>query len=210
MRIGVFGGSFDPVHYGHLVLAEQCREQVSLDRVLFVPAGMPPHKAGMRLSEPKHRTEMLRLAIAGYPEFEVSTIELERPGPSYTVDTLERLVGDNPGDEFFLLMGPDMFLDFPTWRAPRRILELACLVVAYYPEAPVQVPDVGLDFTTKLKERVLEVRMPTVALRATDIRARVRTGRSIRFLVPAAVECYIHEQGLYRDRWEGGTGSEEG
>lgn len=198
MRVGVFGGSFDPVHLGHLILAEQCREQAGLDRVLFIPAGIPPHKLGRTLSDAKHRVEMLRLATAGVDEFEVLTIEVDRPGPSYTVHTLEQLRQEAPQHEYVLLMGPDMLLDFPTWKEPRRILELARIAVAHYPQAPLRLPEAELSFTQLLRDRLVEVLMPAVAIRATDIRGRVRTGRSIRFLVPAAVECYIREHGLYQ------------
>lgn len=198
MRIGVFGGSFDPVHYGHLLLAEQCREQVGLEKVLFIPAGQPPHKRGRPLSDARHRVEMVRLAIAGFEEYEVSTIEVERPGPSYTVETLEQLHEERPGDEFFLLMGPDMLLDFPHWKQPTRILELARLAVALYSEDAHPIPPTDVSFIDLLRERTTVVFMPTVKIRATDIRARVRTGRSIRFLVPPPVECYVHEHGLYR------------
>src|SRR5690606_24290783 len=116
MRLGIYGGSFDPVHYGHLLLAESCRESCRLDRVAFIPAAVSPHKRDVPPSESKHRVEMLRLAIAGNDAFEISTIELDRGGVSYTVETVAAMAELHPGAELFLLMGADSLVDFPTWR----------------------------------------------------------------------------------------------
>ena len=125
MRIGVFGGSFDPVHIGHLLAAECCREQAGLDRVLFVPTAIQPHKQQRQTTAGQHRLEMLALATGGHDAFAVSGDELERGGVSYTVDTLEQLKARHPGDELLLILGPDAFLSLPTWREPRRIIDLA-------------------------------------------------------------------------------------
>src|SRR5262249_55888086 len=125
MRLGLFGGSFDPVHYGHLLLAETCREQCRLDAVWFVPAAVPPHKQARELSSAENRVEMLKLAIAGNEAFSVYQMEIERGGVSYTVDTLEQLHAEDPTRELFFLMGADSLADLPTWRNPRRICELA-------------------------------------------------------------------------------------
>jgi nicotinate-nucleotide adenylyltransferase len=125
MRIGVFGGSFDPVHFGHLIAAECCREQAGLDRVLFMPAAVPPHKQDRQLSPAADRVEMLRLAVGGHDAFAVSTLEIDRGGVSFTVDTLALLHETHPADELFLLLGPDAIVEFPTWREPARILDLA-------------------------------------------------------------------------------------
>lgn len=199
-RVGVFGGSFDPVHLGHLVVAEQCREQARLDRVLFVPAAQPPHKLTKSLTDPRHRVAMLELAIAGHEHFEVSTVELERSGPSYTVETLEALKQSAPDSSLFLIMGADMLMDFPTWRQPQRILELAEILACNRPGVQVNL-DRGrpLSFVDRLRERLRLIQVPEIGISATDIRGRVRAGRSIRYLVPRAVECYIEEHGLYRD-----------
>src|SRR5437016_3723431 len=129
MRLGVFGGTFDPVHLGHLILAEQCREQAKLDQVLFVPAARPPHKLDRELTKLQQRVEMLALAISGQPAFKIDEREQKRPGPSYTYATLEELRQDDPSAELFLIVGADSLHDLPGWVQPRRILELATLLV---------------------------------------------------------------------------------
>src|SRR5882762_9450434 len=129
MRIGVFGGTFDPVHLGHLILAEQCREQATLDQLLFVPALLPPHKRQQPLTSFAQRVEMLALAISGHAAFRVDELEKERTGPSYTVDTLTQLQQQRPGDEFCFIIGSDSLHDLHLWYQPRRIIELATLLV---------------------------------------------------------------------------------
>jgi len=198
-RVGVFGGSFDPVHLGHLIVAEHCREQCGLDRVLFVPAARPPHKPTQTLTDGRHRLEMIKLAIAGNEAFDASELELKREGPSYTVDTLEALQQNFPQAELYLLMGADMLMDFPTWRAPQRILELARIAVCNRPGVAVDLESGGpLQFMQLLRRRLVHVAIPQVGISATEIRGRIRSGRSIRYLVPRAVECYILENCLYR------------
>src|SRR5262245_16024054 len=135
MRLGIFGGSFDPVHTGHLILAEQCREQARLDRVLFVPAARPPHKT-RELTPFHHRAEMRTLAIAGNPAFVVDELEKDRPGPSFTADTLEQLHQREPEAELWLILGADSLFDVPRWYRPERILELAGLLVVGRPGSP--------------------------------------------------------------------------
>jgi nicotinate-nucleotide adenylyltransferase len=205
MRIGVFGGSFDPVHVGHLLLAECCREQAGLDRVLFVPAATQPHKQDRRLADAEHRVEMLRLATGGHPAFAVATLEIERGGLSYTVDTLATLAAAHPGAELCLLLGPDALAGLPTWREPERIAALATLV-GVEREALDDLRGaatnaglstlLGVDRLESLLER--RVRMPAIGIRASDIRAAVAAGRSIRYRTPRAVEAYIQAHGLYR------------
>ena len=205
MRIGVFGGSFDPVHVGHLLLAECCREQAGLDRVLFLPAATQPHKQDRRLAAPEHRVEMLRLATGGHSAFAVATLEIERGGVSYTVDTLATLAAAQPDAELCLLLGPDALAGLPTWREPKRIAELATLVGVereVLDDLPAAATAAGLA-TLLGAERlaaVLEsrVRMPAIGIRASDIRAAVAAGRSIRYRTPRAVEAFIAAHGLYR------------
>ena len=132
MRLGLFGGTFDPIHLGHLILAEQCRESCGLDRVWLIVAGSPPHKPGGRTAV-GHRLEMARIAIAGHPAFAVSDIEATRPGPHYSVETLESIRRDHPGDDLFFLIGADSLADLPTWREPERIAQLATIVVVNRP-----------------------------------------------------------------------------
>jgi nicotinate-nucleotide adenylyltransferase len=203
MRLGIFGGSFDPVHYGHLLLAESCREQLRLDRVLFVPAGSPPHKQGHALTPAAQRVEMLSLATGGEPAFEVSPLEVERDGITYTVDTLERLALERPDAELFLLLGGDMFADLPNWRRPERVVELAVPAVVLRPGAPA--PDFAALEAFASADRVAaawqsQVQMPLVGFSSSEIRLRVSEGRSVRFRTPRAVEKYIHVQGLYATR----------
>jgi nicotinate-nucleotide adenylyltransferase len=203
MRIGVFGGSFDPVHLGHLILAECCREQAGLDRVLFVPAATQPHKQDRRLAAAEQRVEMLRLATGGHPAFDVATLEVDRGGVSYTVDTLEALRAAHPRTEFHLLLGPDALAGLPAWREPRRIAALA-EIVAVEREALDDLEGsaagladlLGADRQAAVLAR--RVRMPAIGIRASDLRAAVAAGRSIRFRTPRAVEAFIAAHGLYR------------
>ncbi len=201
MRLGIFGGSFDPVHYGHLLLAESCREQLRLDRVLFVPAGTPPHKQGHCQTPAAQRLEMLALAIGGHPSFEVSSLEIDRGGVTYTVDTLEKLRAERPEDELFLLLGADMFADLPNWREPRRVVELALPVVVGRPGAAAVDFAVLSDLATPERveaARQSQVQMPLVGLSSSEFRRRVAAGRSVRYWTPRAVEKYIETGGLYR------------
>ena len=199
MRLGLFGGTFDPVHCGHLILAEQCREQCALDEVKFLPSGSPPHKQGQEMTPGPVRSEMLELATAGHSQFVVDRMELEREGPTYTVETLQQLHSEKPGRELFFLIGADSLNDLSTWREPERIAELATIVAVNRGDRPL--PD-WVSLRSALGEavtsRIQLVTMPGIDLTATDIRRRVREGKSIRFLVPRAVEIYIAEQGLYR------------
>jgi len=205
VRIGVFGGSFDPVHIGHLLAAECCREQAGLDRVLFVPAATQPHKQHRQLASGQHRLEMLALATGGHDAFAVSGDELDRGGVSYTVDPLAALAAAHPGAELRLVLGPDALADLPTWREPARILELA-LPLAVERESLDDVAALAADARLAVLlgrerlERVVaqRVRMPAIGIRATALRGAVAAGRSIRFLTPRAVERFIATHGLYR------------
>jgi len=200
MRLGIYGGTFDPVHYGHLLLAEQCREQCALDEVWFVPAGQPPHKEAMGITRAEARIDMLDFALAGMPEFVVSRMEVEREGPSYTVDTLQALVDEDDSCELFLLIGADSLSDLSRWREPQRILELATVVaVNRGPFDEQQLRDEVACLGEDAMDRIRLVEMPGIDISASDIRRRVREGRSVRFLTPRPVAHFIAEQGLYRD-----------
>lgn len=191
-RIGVFGGTFDPPHLGHLLLAEAARDRLALDKVLFVPARVPPHKRARRVTPAATRLALLRAALAG-TGFSVSTLELDRPGPSYTVDTLERLGARHPRARFWLLVGADSLAELPTWRDPERILALAILAVADRPGAAS--PPTSL---RRHARRVIHLGNSPVQIASSDVRRRVARGRSIRFLVPPAVERRVRALGLYR------------
>lgn len=193
MRIGLYGGTFDPVHLAHLVLAEQCREQLALDEVWFIPAASPPHKSGVTISEAKHRVAMLELAIAGHTSFKLSRLELERTGPSYTVETLRDVRRDHPEVDFFLLLGGDSIRDFTTWREPQEIAQLATLVAVN--RGTAELADIPADIVAPEARR--DVHMPAIDISASDLRQRVATGCGIRYLVPRAVEQYIRQNGLY-------------
>ena len=204
MRIGVFGGSFDPVHIGHLLAAECCLEQASLDRVLFVPAAVPPHKQHRLLASVQHRLEMLALSVGGHDAFSVSSMEVDRGGVSYTVDTLERLAAEHPGDDLRLILGPDSLANLPTWRAPQRILELAEIVAIERETLDAIGSPACLAALEPLlgEERLAQVidarvRLPAIGIRSSDLRAAVAAGKSIRYRTPRAVERYIVAHGLY-------------
>jgi nicotinate-nucleotide adenylyltransferase len=201
MRLGVFGGTFDPVHTGHLILAEQCREQGQLDQVLFVPAARPPHKQEMPLTPFHQRVEMLELAIAGQPAFHIEELEKDRPGPSFTVHTLEALHRQHPGSEFFLLLGSDTLHDLKHWYQPERIAELAGLLVVLRPDWPA-FSERELANALKLPDRVAPrfhlVQTPLVDISSRDIRRRIAEGRSVRYLLPRGVEAFIFDKHLYQ------------
>ena len=197
-RIGVFGGTFDPIHLGHLRVARSVRFTLGLDRMLLVPAGQPWLKAGTPVSAVADRVEMVRLAIGRRKDLELSTIEAERPGPSYAVDTMEALLGPAPaGPDLYFLLGGDALADIARWKDPRRLIRLCRLVAFARPGG--RLPDVqALEAAVPgISQRVVLVEVPQVDVRATEIRCRVAQGRSIRGLVPRAVERYILERGLY-------------
>jgi nicotinate-nucleotide adenylyltransferase len=201
MRIGVFGGAFDPVHYGHLILAEQCREQAALDQVWFVPAARHPFKSDPAGTPFDRRVEMLQLATAGQPAFRVNEVEKDRPGPSYTADTLDELHRLHPDAELHFLLGSDGLPDLPKWHAPERIVRRAALVVMERPGHPV-MPAADLRAAMTLPADVplcmTVVDVPLIDLSSRDIRRRVGAGRTIRYMLPRAVEEYIRDKGLYR------------
>jgi nicotinate-nucleotide adenylyltransferase len=201
MRLGIFGGTFDPVHYGHLLLAECCREQCGLEEVWFLPTAVPPHKQDRQLSPAENRVEMLELAIAGHPAFSVCRYEIDRGGVNYTFETLEHFHSEDPSREFFFLLGADMFLDLPNWRQPARIVELALPVVVRRPATGELNFDRLATLTTpqRLEEiRRHQVKMPEIGLSSTDIRRCIANGLSICYQTPRAVEKYIETKGLYR------------
>lgn len=189
MRQGIFGGTFDPPHLGHLVVAQDAWSALGLDRVVFIPAAVPPHKRG-RITPAELRLEMLRAATAGDERFEVSDLELRRPGPSYTVDTLRELRERDPTCALFLLLGADQFIEFHTWREAEEIARLATLVVLSRGGLDTGSPRIAVP------HRVLPV--TRIDISATEIRRRVQAGEPIRYLVPRGVEEIVEREGLYR------------
>jgi len=200
--LGVFGGTFDPIHFAHLAVAQEAAEVLGLERVLFIPAGQPPHKLDREITPAADRLAMVQLATAGNPRFAVDRLELDRSGPSYTVDTLEALRGRrSPAGiepELTLILSSEAYLALPGWRHPERILALARLAVAPrdgYPSADnasLQPPIPGSD------GRVTFLDGPRMRLSASELRRRAESGRSVRYLVPDAVAAYIDDHGLYR------------
>ncbi|MCS7272760.1 MAG: nicotinate (nicotinamide) nucleotide adenylyltransferase [Fimbriimonadales bacterium] len=195
MRIGLFGGTFDPVHYGHLRLAEEARETAQLERVLFIPARVSPFRTAESRSAPEHRLEMLRLATQDNPAFEVSDIEIQRGGVSYTADTVLAIRSLYPNAELFLILGADSLRGFPYWYAPEVIARECTLLVGTRPEYDLE--EALANLPEPFRARVQPVPMTPLGISATEIRARVRTGRSIRYLTPPNVIEYIIRHRLY-------------
>lgn len=200
-RIGVLGGSFDPIHVGHLGITREVHERLGLDRSVFLPAGQPPHKLDKRLTDVEHRLAMVRLAIADRPHLTMSRVDVDRPGPCYSVDTVRllrdqfRSVGTEP--EIYFLIGADSLIELPTWYRPRELLQLCTVVAVGRPGYRVDPGALGRLLPGAPPVTYLELDSP-VDVSSTGIRQRVAEGRSIRGLVPEAVERYILEHNLYR------------
>jgi len=199
-RIGIMGGTFDPIHFGHLITAEEARINFNLDRVIFVPTGNPPHKKDYEVTDPEHRYVMTALATNSNPFFQVSRIEIERRGYSYTVDTLNQFLEIYGKDvSLFFISGADAVLDILTWKNVKGVLDVCTFIAATRPGYPVKKLE---DKLKELKDlygkdvQLLEV--TAVAISSTEIRKRVKEGRSIKYLVPESVEEYILKNGLYR------------
>lgn len=210
MRLGIFGGTFDPVHYGHLLLAECCREQLRLDAVWFLPASVPPHKQQRQLAAAEARVDMLNLAIGGHEAFSVCRYEIDRGGVNFTADTLKVLAAQDPSRELFFLLGGDSLRDLPTWRDLARICRLAKLAVVgrapadessglspKWPELEALGSLLSADQVESIRRHRVE--MPRVDLSSSDIRTRIAKGQSIRYRTPSAVEKYLETHQLYRD-----------
>ena len=197
VKLGIVGGTFDPLHVGHLVLAEQAREQLGLAQVLWVPSGDPWRKSGRAVSPSRQRLDMVRLAIADNAAFQLCTLEVDRPGPTYSVDTLTALRAQHPEAELVFLVGLDALEDLPRWHRPEQIMQLATLAVA--PRGSDRLSREHLErLLPGLADAVVWVEIPRIDVSATDLRRRAAEGRSLRYLVPDAVEAYIREHKLYR------------
>jgi nicotinate-nucleotide adenylyltransferase len=198
-RVGVMGGTFDPIHHGHLVAAQEAAAAIELDRVIFIPVWQPPHKVDEPSASPEDRVCMVRLAVEANPLFEVSTIETDYPGPSYTIDTLRRLLERDPDLALHFIVGMDSLAELPRWRDPADIVRLARIVALYRPGW--ETVDLG-DLARALPEsagRVTVVPMPELDISATELRERAQRELPIRYLVPDAVAAYIEANHLYRD-----------
>ena len=191
MNVGLFGGTFNPPHMAHLVAAESVRDQLRLEKVIFIPAAIPPHKLHERIVPAHHRLQMVKLATGNNPLFEVCDIELRRKGPSYTIDTICELKKKSPDYVLHFVMGIDLLIDFGGWKSPDKILE-ECKIVA------MNRPGFDLAMVDKdLLLRVEVVNVPSVDISSTSIRRRVQSGRSIKYLVPSSVEEDIRSNSIY-------------
>jgi len=195
-RLGLFGGSFNPIHLGHLIMAEHARAQLDLDQVLFIPAGNPPHKGDHYLASTPDRRAMVRLAIAGNERFVASDLDIDHDEPSYTWRLLERVHGNYPDAELWFIMGGDSLADFHTWVRPDRILELTRLAVIDRPGVASNAR--ALATVAGLPDRVDHIEAPLCAISSTEIRRRIGCDETIRYLIPDAVRTYIDRHGLYR------------
>ncbi len=196
MRVGILGGTFNPPHIGHLVCAQEAYRELELDRVLLIPARIPPHKPVEHEPGAHHRLELCRVAVADDDRFEVSDLELRRDGPSYTVDTLKELNTHAPNNELFLIVGGDIAAGLPRWREPERVLELATLSIAKRRGTARSSIDTALG-GLRGGDRARFFQMPRIGVSSTMIRRRVRSGQPIRYLVPDAVAAYIERHRLY-------------
>jgi nicotinate-nucleotide adenylyltransferase len=196
VNVGILGGTFDPIHIGHLVIAEEARIKLGLKEVLFVPAGQPWLKLERNITPAAHRVEMVRRAIADNPHFELCTLEVERPGPSYTVDTLAMLQKQLGSEaSLFFILGRDTLAELPLWKEPQKVVQLCRLVV------PPRLGSRDLKHLETaipgLLDKVIQLDMPVIGISSSEIRQRIAQGLPIRYLVPAEVEKYIAEQKIY-------------
>jgi len=197
--LGIMGGTFDPIHYGHLVSAEAARHAFSLDKVVFVPTGRPPHKEHESITDAEHRYLMTVLATMGNPFFETSRIEIDRPGRSYTIDTIEEFRRRYPSAQIFFITGVDAILEILTWRNPDELLRKCRFIAATRPGYRlVQLETVLAPLGERAAERVEPLEVPALAISSSDIRRRVTEGRPIRYLLPDGVRSYIYKNSLYQ------------
>ena len=196
MKVGIMGGTFDPIHNGHLVTAEAVRDSLNLDEVLFIPSARPPHKRDREIISPEHRLAMTVLATCFNKHFRVSTIEILREGPSYAVDTIDALKNEySNGTEFYFILGADAALELSTWHNAQELIEKCYFIVATREGTEFNIETVENDF--KIKGHIKKIDTPKIEISSTEIRNKVANGRSIRYLVPDSVEAYIKKERLY-------------
>lgn len=198
-KIGIMGGTFDPIHYGHLVSAEGVRDEIGLDQVIFVPTGRPPHKSGYNITNPWDRYLMTVLATTSNNYFQVSSIEVDRPGFSYTIDTVQSVIKMYPSAQIYFITGADAVLDILTWKSVELLLDLCYIIAVTRPNYQLDILwDKLGDILDCPQKRILTMGVPALAISATDIRRRVREGRTIKYLLPEPVEDYIYKHKLYK------------
>lgn len=198
-KIGIMGGTFDPIHIGHLATAEAVRIEYNLDMVLFIPAANPPHKQNIEVAPAMHRYIMTVMATYSNPHFYVSPIEMERSGPSYTIDTIKQLI-EQYGDktELYFITGADAIQEIPTWNKIDELLDLCCFVAAARPGCICTLDNIKNHFGAKGRKKIHRLPTPELEISSTDIREKVRLGKSIKYIVPESVEQYILKEGLYQ------------
>lgn len=199
-RLGIMGGTFDPIHFGHLVTAEVARDRFQLNKVIFVPSGHPPHKESSRITEAKHRYLMTVLAVASNPYFEVSGLEIERSGPSYAIDTVQEFRQTYPSDLIYFITGADAILELLTWKNVEQLLKICYFIAATRPGYNLDYLDSILQkLPPKAAQRIFFLEVPALAISSTDIRRRLEEGCTIKYLLPENVEHYIIKKKLYLD-----------
>ena len=203
MKVGIMGGTFDPIHNGHLVTAEAVRDTLALDEVLFIPSARPPHKLGRNITSPEHRLAMTVLATCFNPKFRVSSIEIIRKGPSYAVDTIDALKSEyKGGTEFYFILGADAALELATWHNAHQLIEKCYFIAATREGTDIDIEAVEAQFGDIGRGRLQRVETPKIEISSTDIRDKIRRGHSIRYLVPDTVEAYIRKERLYYDDYD--------
>ncbi|NLM74555.1 MAG: nicotinate-nucleotide adenylyltransferase [Clostridiaceae bacterium] len=197
--VGLMGGTFNPVHYGHLLMCESIREEFNLNKIIFIPARIPPHKTKENIISPEDRLRMVELAIEDNPYFKLSDIEIRRSGPSYTVDTLKEFRKIYSFKELFLIVGADSLVQFHTWRDYQQIFSLSKIIVAKRPDTDENLLNEHIDkFTNEMGAKILVSGHRAMDYSSTEIRERIKKGASIRYRTPASVADYIYKRGLYR------------
>ena len=200
MKVGIMGGTFDPIHNGHLVTAEAVRDAIDLDEVLFIPSARPPHKRDKNVTSPEHRLAMTVLATCSHPNFRVSTIEIMRTGPSYAVDTIDALKKEfGSGTEFYFILGADAALELSTWHHAQELIEKCTFIAATRQGTDIDIATVEAQFGEVGHGHILRVETPKIEISSTDIRDKIKSGHSIKYLVPDSVEAYIFKEQLYYD-----------
>ncbi len=199
-KIGIMGGTFNPIHVGHLIIAEIAYEQYELDKVLFMPASQPPHKIGEPIEEDVYRVAMVKLAINDNPHFELSLMEINRPGLSYTAMTMEQLAHEYPDTEFYFIVGGDSIAAIETWREPEKVLRLGHMVACVRDQVDNKRLDQQIDYLKKkYQTEVFKLEVPKMDISSTMIRERLQSNNGVKYLVPDNVIAYINKHGLYRD-----------
>ncbi|WP_313128663.1 nicotinate-nucleotide adenylyltransferase [Anaerocolumna sp.] len=199
-KIGIMGGTFNPIHIAHLILAESAYEQLQLDKILIMPSKKPPHKLHEPIVSDHHRKEMVRLAIDGNPHFEMSSMELDREGITYTADTLQQLTKDYPENEYYFILGWDSLQQIEKWREPDTIFRLAHIVAAgRYHSSKDKIEDQVHHLNKIYHGKIHVLEIPNMDLSSEMLREYIKSGKSIRYYVPSQVEQYIRDHGLYAD-----------